>query len=146
MKTSSVGPAAGWFGDADEDSRVSADRYGSIMHLSGWTMHTPRTRAERTRGLLGRSGLAPNEGLLLRRCRSVHTLGMRFPIDVLLFDGRGRVLRIVAMRPGRLLLPRPRVRHIVEVAAGRGAAFSRALAGSTTLGNSGSGHPLRMSD
>ena len=38
------------------------------------------THADRVRGLLGRDGL--EGGLLLPRCRSVHTMGMRFPIDV----------------------------------------------------------------
>ena len=34
------------------------------------------------RGLLGRDGLEPGEGLLLRPASSVHTWFMRFPIDV----------------------------------------------------------------
>jgi uncharacterized protein len=80
----------------------------------------PRSRRERTRGLLGRDGLGPAEGLLIRRCRSIHTFGMRFAIDAVLLDRRDRVVAVVRMRPGRLLLPRPRVRHVLEVAAGSG--------------------------
>lgn len=57
-------------------------------------------RAERRRGLLGRDGV---EGaLLLRPCRSVHTLGMRFPIDVAHLDAEGRVLRVATMPPWRM--------------------------------------------
>jgi hypothetical protein len=52
---------------------------------------------------------------------------MRFPIDVVLLDRSDRPVGVRHLPPGRLLLPRPRVRHIVEVAAGRGGAFSAAL-------------------
>jgi uncharacterized protein len=33
-------------------------------------------------------------GLLIPRCRSVHTFGMRFPLDLLFFDEEGRVIEI----------------------------------------------------
>jgi uncharacterized protein len=72
---------------------------------------------ERTRGLLGRDGV---EGaLLLSPASSVHTLGMRFPIDVAFCDARMRVLGTVSMRPNRLGLPRPRSRHVIEAEAGQ---------------------------
>jgi hypothetical protein len=62
--------------------------------------------------------LRANEALLLVGCRSIHTIAMRFAIDAVLLDRRFRVLAIVPMPPGRLLLPRPGVRHILEVAPG----------------------------
>ena len=86
-----------------------------------FTVDVPETGRERARGLSGRDALAPHEGLLLRRCRSVHTFGMRFAIDAVLLDRDDRVVAIVTMPPGRILLPRRRVRHVLEVAAGRGA-------------------------
>ena len=46
----------------------------------------------RLRGLLGRSPLAPGEGLLLRPCRAVHTWGMRYSIDVAFLDAGSRVI------------------------------------------------------
>ena len=52
---------------------------------------------ERVRGLLGRKNLAPGEGLVIPRCRSVHMWGMRFPIDVVFLD---RSSRIVWQRQG----------------------------------------------
>jgi len=46
-------------------------------------------------------------GLLIPRCRSVHTFGMRFEIDVLFLGGDRSVLRLVeAVGPGRLLTDR----------------------------------------
>ena len=88
-----------------------------------FTVEVPETSRERARGLRGRDALAPDEGLLLPRCRSVHTFGMRFPIDAVLLDRDDRVVTVVTIEPGRILLPRRRVRHVLEVAAGRGAAL-----------------------
>ncbi|MER5470185.1 DUF192 domain-containing protein [Streptomyces sp. NPDC002935] len=70
----------------------------------------------RRRGLLGREGI---EGaLLLTPANSVHTLGMRFAIDVAYLDRTSRVLAVRTMRPGRLGLPRPRARQVLEAEAG----------------------------
>jgi uncharacterized membrane protein (UPF0127 family) len=33
-------------------------------------------------------------GLLIPRCRSIHTFGMRFPLDVLFLDAEGRVIEL----------------------------------------------------
>jgi uncharacterized membrane protein (UPF0127 family) len=98
---------------------VREERFGPFI------VEVPETGRERARGLMGRDGLAPHQGLLLRRCRSVHTFGMRFAIDAVLLDRDDRVLAIVPMPPRRVLLPRPGVRHILEVAAGRGAELCR---------------------
>jgi uncharacterized membrane protein (UPF0127 family) len=98
---------------------VRRERFGPFI------VEVPETGRERARGLMGRDALAPHQGLLLRRCRSIHTFGMRFAIDAVLLDRDDRVLMIVRMPPWRVLLPRPRVRHILEVAAGRGAELSR---------------------
>ncbi len=51
---------------------------------------------DRMAGLLGRAGLAPGEGLLIRRCRAIHTWFMRFTIDVVFID---RASRVVAVQP-----------------------------------------------
>lgn len=47
---------------------------------------------QRLRGLLGRPPLRPDEGLLLAPCRSVHMLGMSYPLDVAFVDPRGTVV------------------------------------------------------
>lgn len=49
------------------------------------------------RGLLGRSGLGTGEGMLFPRTGSVHTMFMRFPIDVVFLDAE---LRVLAVREG----------------------------------------------
>jgi len=56
----------------------------------------------RLRGLLGRSGLASGQGILLRPANSIHTIGMKFPIDIAFIDRSGTVIKIVEnMPPGR---------------------------------------------
>jgi uncharacterized membrane protein (UPF0127 family) len=69
-------------------------------------------RRERMRGLIGGRALC---ALLLPRTRSVHTFGMREPIDVVLLDEDLRIVEIVHLPPHRVLLPRARVRHVLEV-------------------------------
>ena len=76
-----------------------------------------RTRAK---GLLGRDGI--DGALLLRPARSVHSLAMRFPIDVAFCDADLYVLDIVVLRPHRMTLPRWRARAVIEAEAG---AFDR---------------------
>lgn len=46
-------------------------------------------------GLLGRGSLAPGEGLLIEPCRSVHTMFMRFTIDVVYVDRAMTVIKTV---------------------------------------------------
>jgi uncharacterized membrane protein (UPF0127 family) len=70
----------------------------------------------RTRGLLGRDRVAG--ALLLTPANGVHTFRMRFPIDVAYLDRELRVLAVRTMPPGRLGLPRPRARHVLEAHAG----------------------------
>ncbi|MBB4983314.1 MULTISPECIES: DUF192 domain-containing protein [Streptomyces] len=70
----------------------------------------------RRRGLLGRDGIAG--ALLIVRTNSVHTFGMRFPIDVAYLDGSFTVRSVVTMVPGRLGMIRPRGRHVLEAEAG----------------------------
>ena len=52
---------------------------------------------QRARGLLGRPLLQPGQGLWLAPCASVHTFGMRQPLDLLFLDAG---LRVVGWRQG----------------------------------------------
>lgn len=70
----------------------------------------------RTRGLLGRDAI--DGAMLLRPAMSVHTLGMRFPIDVAFCDGDMVVISMVRMAPWRLGRPRRKARCVIEAEAG----------------------------
>lgn len=77
-------------------------------------------RRSRTRGLLGRAGI---EGaLVISKCRAVHTIGMRFPIDVAFLDADCVVLKVVHMKRHRVGAPVWASRTVVEGEAG---AFER---------------------
>ena len=78
------------------------------------------TRSARRRGLLGRDAF---EGaLLLVPARSVHTLGMRFPIDVAWLDAELRVVRTTCLPPQRMSRLVMGAHSVVEAEAG---AFAR---------------------
>jgi uncharacterized membrane protein (UPF0127 family) len=84
------------------------------------SVEVARSRSARRKGLLGREGI---EGaLLLAPARSVHTLGMKFDIDVAFLDGDGVVRRTVRMSRNRVGLPCWPARSVVEAEAG---AFAR---------------------
>lgn len=74
----------------------------------------------RLKGLLGQDGI---EGaLLLRPAKSVHTVGMRFAIDVAFCDRDLVVVDLVTLRPHRMTRPRRRACCVIEAEAG---AFER---------------------
>jgi uncharacterized membrane protein (UPF0127 family) len=74
------------------------------------------TRKARRRGLLGRDGI--DGALLLRPTRAVHTVGMRFPIDVAWCDGDLVVLRVARVSRHRLSRPVLRAHSVLEAEAG----------------------------
>ncbi len=67
---------------------------GEVVHIAG-TFRRP------VRGLLGTDELPPHHALLLTSTRSVHTLGMRMPLDLVWFDAAGGLVGLdEAVRPG----------------------------------------------
>ena len=80
---------------------------------------------QRLRGLLGRDGIdrALDGALLLRPAKSVHTIGMRFPIDVAFCDGDLVVVdTCTPLRPNRVTRVRWKASCVIEAQAG---AFER---------------------
>ena len=84
------------------------------------SLEVAAARRDRRWGLLGRDEF--DGALLLERARWVHTVGMRFPIDVAYCDAEMRVLRVTTMAPHRVGVPVWRARSVIEAAAG---AFDR---------------------
>ena len=76
---------------------------------------------ERTVGLLGHSGLAPDAGLLILGCASIHTFFMRFAIDAVFLDETMRICKVVEnLVPWRAARGRG-ARHVLELPAGTAA-------------------------
>jgi uncharacterized membrane protein (UPF0127 family) len=95
-----------------------------LCNLTSGTVVANSVRAattpwERVVGLIGARELEAEGGLWLEPCSTIHTMGMRFPIDVVLLDRAGRVVAIAPNVPPQ----RPFVSHkstaiIVELPAG----------------------------
>jgi len=72
-------------------------------------------RTARRKGLLGRDDF---DGVLRLKARSVHTIGMRFPIDVAFCDAEGTVRRVLTLRRWRVSRPHLRPTIVFEARAG----------------------------
>jgi len=73
---------------------------------------------KRRKGLLGREQLALGEGLWILPCEAVHTVGMRFPIDLVYLDRQHRVKKIKSAVPPWRLSACLSAHSILELAAG----------------------------
>ena len=79
------------------------------------------SRKARRKGLLGRDGI--DGAMLFPSARmGVHTLGMRFPLDVAFCDKDMVVRRVVQVKPGRVTRPSFSAPLAIEAEAG---AFDR---------------------
>lgn len=83
----------------------------------------------RSRGLLGRGSMAPQEGLWIVPCPMIHTFFMKFTIDVLFLSPDLKVVRVIEnLKPWRLSPWVFRARSVLELAGG-------ALKGSVAVGD-----------
>jgi uncharacterized membrane protein (UPF0127 family) len=75
-----------------------------VVEVAGVHAHVAVSRRARLLGLALLAGIPDGAGLLIPRCRSVHTVGMRFPLDLTWLDARARVVRVDrAVRPWRIV-------------------------------------------
>lgn len=86
----------------------------------------PVAESFRTRllGLAWRPRSEAGPGLLIRRCASVHTFGMRFSLDVYFLDRGGRVLSVRRRVPPRRVLWCRGAAAVLEIPADEGGEFS----------------------
>jgi uncharacterized protein len=97
-------------------SRISA--YPFLELETGIRMHLAHTWRARLLGLALLTDLDRDEALVIPHCTSVHTFGMRFPIDVVFVDRDWLPIYIeYDVGPRRLLRSRF-ARSVIEVAAG----------------------------
>ena len=73
--------------------------------------------AARSRGLLGREGLASGEGLWIIPCEAIHTFGMKFSIDLIYLDRQCRVKKIRRNVPPWRLSACLSAHSVIELAA-----------------------------
>jgi uncharacterized protein len=93
----------------------------------GLVMAVARSWRSRALGLAGLDALPCHVGLLLPRCRSVHTLGMRFPLDLLWLGPGEALVRVDRGVPPRRIRSCGTARSVLEVRAGLAETFADAV-------------------
>jgi len=63
------------------------------------TAEVAKSGARRSKGLLGRQGLAPGGGLWIVPCEAVHTFFMQFAIDLIYLDRKLRIKKVASGVP-----------------------------------------------
>ncbi len=72
----------------------------------------------RLRGLLGRR-LKSGEGLIIKPCKAIHTIGMNYHIDACFVDRENRICRLLHSLPPNRLSPTVRqAAYVIEAPAG----------------------------
>jgi uncharacterized protein len=104
-------------------------RLGSLPAVElegGLVVHVAAGPFARLRGLAGLDDLPGEHGLLLPHTRSVHTFGMRFPLDLVWLDRDGSIVMMQGgVAPRRHAMARS-ARSVLEVRAGWGPRFVEA--------------------
>ncbi len=117
-----------------------ADSFSVCVAASGKVIAESCVRAsgflERCRGLLGRSGLAPGEALLIEKCRMVHMFGMSFPIDAV-FCSRENVIVSISkdLQPWQMSGYAQGASYVIELAAGTARAQNLQLGDRLLIGD-----------
>lgn len=107
---------------ADTDPRDSTDffdvsecwlvRDGRVLA----SLEIPAKRKAKAKGLLGRNGF--DGAILLKGVRSVHTIGMKFDLDIALLDQDNVVIKTLRLHRNRVSAPIFRARAVLEAEAG----------------------------
>lgn len=74
----------------------------------------------RLRGIHGVPTLGPTEAIVLRPCKSVHTIGCKETLDVVFIDEKGMIVKICSLPPNRFAFACKAV-VVVEMAYGTAA-------------------------
>jgi uncharacterized protein len=106
-----------------QDCDRSAESWRLVDAQSGRTVVQPLEVADgywsRLMGWQFRRRPEQGHGLLLVPCSSVHTCFLRFTLDLVLLDSKGRVVTVRnAVRPWRAILPDRRTYAILELPSG----------------------------
>ncbi|HEV2484229.1 MAG TPA: DUF192 domain-containing protein [Terracidiphilus sp.] len=94
-RSASRGPAS-----SDMRYEVANPARGTVLATC---LEVADSAPKRSKGLLGREGLAPGEGLWIVPCESVHTFFMRFSIDLVYLDRKNKIRKVrSAVGPWRM--------------------------------------------
>jgi uncharacterized protein len=97
--------------------KVVNETRGTVI---GERVEVADTSMTRMVGLLGRTGVDAGAGLWIKPSSGVHTIGMKFPIDVIGLNGKREVIKLWQnLVPYRITSVSGRLRSVVELAAGQ---------------------------
>jgi uncharacterized membrane protein (UPF0127 family) len=102
---------------ADIEPRLQMINVTRQRKLAG-SVEVASTSAKRSKGLLGRKGLAPGEALWIVPCESVHTFWMQFSLDLVYLDRQHRIKKIRRNVPPWRISACMTAHSVVELAAG----------------------------
>lgn len=78
----------------------------------------------RLTGLMFRKSMLKEQAMMIPKCNWVHTLFMRFPIDVVYLDDGYKICSIDAnVKPWRFCKPRLKAKHVLELYQGAAETF-----------------------
>lgn len=107
-------------------SAADTDRFAGLPRRSlagGMAVIEARSGKARRRGLSRLDSLPSDQALLIPRCPSVHTFGMRFALDLIWLGKGDAVVRVDRAVPPRRMRVCVRARSVVETVAGQADAF-----------------------
>ncbi len=102
---------------ADSQQRLTMFNVTRQVQLAS-SVEVAASGGKRSKGLLGRKGLAPGEALWIVPCEAVHTFGMQFALDLVYLDRRHRIRKIRRNVPPWRLSACLSAHSVVELAAG----------------------------
>lgn len=112
----------GAFANERDGSTFRVALHGEVVTPQLWRADTMWTRM---RGLLGRGGLAPSEGLWISPCTSIHMFFMRFAIDAVFIDEHLQVVRVCEdLKPWRMARGGKHAHSVLELPPGKAAFFN----------------------
>ncbi|WP_311497560.1 DUF192 domain-containing protein [uncultured Mobiluncus sp.] len=101
-------PGPIWADLEKPDFMVESERFVPV--------YVTKNRRDRNQGLLYS---ASTPGIVwITKCNGIHTIAMRFTIDVAYMDRHNRILEIVTYPPGRIGRPRFRASSVLEAQPG----------------------------
>ncbi len=100
--------------------RLRAIRNGRVLLTD---LRLANRFGSRLKGLTDVAELALNEGLLICPCWAIHTIGMRYPIDVAFLNREGLVVKTVASLGPRQCAAALSATQVLELRAGSLAAL-----------------------
>jgi uncharacterized membrane protein (UPF0127 family) len=109
-----------WFKPRDASEREVRIRVRNLTRNAqiASSVEVADSGARRSRGLLGRKGLAAGEGLWIVPCEAIHTFGMQFSIDLVYLDREYRIRKIRKNVPPWRLSACLQAHSVIELAAG----------------------------